>query len=89
MKILLTFFTIVLFSFGANSKLKTNNFNFKIECNELKELIKFSMFNHNFYNKEFLKTDNIKAQNFSIERSNKELDKAFKYSTIYNTFCKK
>ena len=89
MKILLTFLTIILFSFGANSKSKINKFDYKIECNELKEVIKFSMFNHNFNITQSLKTDNTRAQLFFDERSSKELDKAFKYSTIYNTFCKK
>ena len=78
-----------MFSFGANSKSKPNNFNYKIKCNDLKNVIKYSMWRHNFKIEQSLKTDNTRAQLIFDEVSNKALDKAFKFSTIYNTFCKK
>ncbi len=87
MKTLLTFLTIILFSFGANGSPFNLNQD-KQKCKNIGDLASESYFQFSYY---LDKTYNAKTperldkyNNFSKDF----LDRAYKLANIYNTFCK-
>ena len=82
MKVLLTFFTIVLFSF--NAKASTNTFGFYLCSNAESKATQ--------YYREYYLVEEKKKKGFVLKREEKNsvaLDKSYKYASIYNAFCKK
>ena len=87
MKILLIFFTIVLFSFNAKA---SNDYFSDFLCAGIG--IKSSNYYGLFYaqeSKQYLKSLSKKQKKEIYDKSFEALDKSYKFAIIYNTFCKK
>ena len=83
MKLLLTFLTIVLFSFGANGKINMD----KSSCVKLSSRASDSYFNFTFYTNMRSNASSEKKINKYDNFSKNFLDRAYKLAILYQTFC--